>query len=104
MTHSQHGDTLKSDRPEAEGSGRWLARRVAVLGAVAALGLALALAVPVWARHGGLGWHADGDFVEFMLERKLRHIDATEAQRLQILAIAADTSGSEAPSRILQCR
>ncbi len=99
MTDSKREETSRNEQPHGKqtgqpakgGWGRRLGRRAALLGGVSALGLGLALSVPVWARHGGPGWHGDGEFVEFVLERKLRRIDATESQREQILAIAADT-------------
>lgn len=84
----------RPDRPHSGAPGkRSPGRRIAILGGVGALGLALALAIPVWARHGshGHGWLGDGEFLEFMIERKLRHLDATETQREQILAITGDT-------------
>lgn len=92
MTDSNNREA-RHDPPHSRARAkRSTGRRIAMLGGVGALGLVLALAIPVWARHGGHGhaWHGDGEFLAFMIERKLRQLDATEQQREQILSIAAD--------------
>lgn len=79
-THRETRDAAKQRR-----------RRRRLAGGFAALVLGLA-AIPVWARYGAHhGWHGDGEFIEFVIERKLRKIDASEEQREQILGVAAET-------------
>ncbi len=95
MSDSTHDDTVHTPEPGTpEAAGRRyspLGVRVILLAGVAALGLGLAYAIPSWAKAGGFGWRGDGEFMEFMIERKLRHVDATDAQREAVLAIAAET-------------
>ncbi len=76
-------------QPNPERRRRRTLWRLSLLGGVGALGLALAVSIPVRAGHGH-GWMRDGEFFEFVIERKLERIDATEEQRTRVLEIAGD--------------